>query len=243
MHFFSKPFFKSKSVSVEREYENGVMCIHNNDFYGANKSLVSAATGGHISALYNLSIINGSGLISPHDVDFAIDCLRKAQLGGHTTAQNFTPWIDKAEDTSFGTIALAMFAEKCVPDSSPNHILIMVGCRLYAALCAKYGVEDEVIEYELDAASHSKYQYIHNFIQRTGIDRSIFSGGLNRLEEGSAADQITNGLNQLHIGLKKSGHDDKICLMTRCTIVGYIISKSKHAKHSSPLLGVDEFFK
>lgn len=242
MALFGRPFFRSKKDGAESDYTNGVLCIQKNDFYAANNYLMSAATDGHVSALYNLSLINGGGYISPYDVDFAIDCLRKAALGGHPKAQEFSPWIDKAEDTSFGTMALAMVAEKLATDSSPNHILVMVGCRLYAALCAKYDVEDDVIAYELDAASHSDYQYIHSFIKRTGVSKSIYSNGLDRLEKGSAADQITDGLNQLHVGLKQSGHSDKISLMTRCTIVGYVISKSKYANSASPLLGVDKFF-
>ncbi|MEH6640574.1 hypothetical protein [Vreelandella glaciei] len=239
MALFDNPFFRSKDNNAENEYTEGVLCIQKNDFYGANSHLKSAARGGHVSALYNLSLINGGGYISPYDVDFSIDCLRKAARGGHPKSQEFSPWIDKAEDTSFGTVALAMFAAKFAAGNVLSHILVMVGCKLYAALCAKYGVEDEVIAYELDAANHSDYQFIHNFIRRTGVSKSIYSGGLNRLEKGAAADQITDGLNQLHVGLKQSGHDDKISLMTRCTIVGYVISKSKYAKSASPLLGVD----
>ena len=124
----------------------------------------------------------------------------------------------------------------------PNHILMMVGCRLYSSLCAMYDTWDAVIEYELDAASHSDYAYVHNFIDRTGVKKSVYSGGLDRLEEGSPPDQITDGLNQLHIGLQQSGLNEKLCLMMRCTIVGYVISKSKYAGTAHPLLGVDKFF-
>jgi len=94
----------------------------------------------------------------------------------------------------------------------------------------------------LDAASTSDHPYIHKFIERTGVKKTIYSGGLNRVQQGSAADQITDGLNHLFLALKHSGHFDEIGLMIRCTIVGYIISKSKHANGAAPLLGIDKFF-
>lgn len=239
---FDNPFFRSKSSNAEEAYTKGVICLQKSDFYGANELLKSAASEGHVSALYNLSLLNGSGCISPYDIDFSIDCFRKAALGGHPKAKEFSSWIDKANDTSFGTVALSMFAEKCPANNMLNHVLAMVGCRLYSGLCATHDSEDAVIEYELDAASYSDFPYIHSFIKRTGVNKSEYSGGLNRLKDGSAPDQITDGLNQLYFGLKQSGHDDKLCLMMRCTIVGYVISKSKYADGAAPLLGVDKFF-
>ena len=242
MSLFGQPFFRSENTRTEDSYTKGVQCLQSNDFYGADRFLKSAAERGHVSALYNLSLIHGSGHISPYDIDFAIACFRQAASGGHPRTEDFTEWLDKAEDTSFGTIGLAMFAAKFPVTNVPNHILMMVGCRLYSSLCAMYDTWDAVIEYELDAASHSDYAYVHNFIDRTGVKKSVYSGGLDRLEEGSPPDQITDGLNQLHIGLQQSGLNEKLCLMMRCTIVGYVISKSKYAGTAHPLLGVDKFF-
>jgi len=242
MALFSNPFFKSKSKETEDDYSKGVVCLQNGNFYNADKFFRAAATSGHVSALYNLALINGGASISPYDIDFAIDCFRKAGDGGHPKAKEFSTWIDKAEDTSFGTTALAMFAAQLPAQSEPNHLLMMVGCRLYNALCIQYGASDSVIEYELDAASTSDHPYIHRFIERTGVKKSVYSGGLNRVLQGSAADQITDGLNHLSLGLKRSGHSDDLSLMIRCTIVGYIITKSKHANGAAPLLGVDKFF-
>jgi hypothetical protein len=148
--------------------------------------------------------------------------------------KNFLHGIDKAEDTSFGTTALAMMAAKIPTQTEPNHLLMMLACRLYNALCIKYEATESVIEYELDAASTSDHPYIQNFINRTGIKKSIYSGGLNRIQQESPADQITDGLNNLFLGLKQSGHSDKLGLMIRCTIVGYIISKSRHANGAAP---------
>lgn len=236
------PFFKSNDEKTESDYVKGVSALQKNDFYGANKYFAAAADGGHISAVYNLSLINGSGLISPYNIDYAIDCYRVAAFSGHPKAQEFSLWLDKAEDTSLGASALSMLAEKLPPSNFPNHVVMMIGCRLYSAFCEKYGSENEVIAYELDAASHSDHLYIHNFIKRTGVSKSIYSGGLDRLKEGSHAEATTDLLNELHMSLKNAGNDDSVCLMARCTIVGYIISKSKYADLASPLLGVDKFF-
>ncbi len=242
MALFGNSFFRS-SNKIEDDYLNGIQCLQENDFYGANKHFKVAAENGHVSALYNLALINGGGSISPYDIDYSVSCFRKSADGGHPKAKEFSIWLDKAEDTSFGTIALAMFAAQLPAQNEPNHLLMMVGCKLYSALCTQYNATDAVIDYELDAASNSDYQYIQNFINRTGVPSSIYSGGMDRNQPGSAVDQITDGLNNLFLSLKKSGHDDNICLMIRCTIVAYIISKSSRAKNSSPLLGVDEFFK
>lgn len=243
MPLFDLPFFRSQNSSTEDIYSAGVLKLQANDLYEANDLFKKAAVGGHVSALYNLALINGGGSISPYDIDFAVDCYRQAAVLNHPKAKEFSFWLDKADDTSFGTIALAMFAAKAPAQSDPNHVLMMVGCRLYGSLCELYKATDEVIEYELDAASASDYRYVHNFIKRTGIRESVYDGGLNRLSNGSAADQITDGLNNLHFALKQSGHSDDLCRMIRCTIVGYVISKSKYGNSAAPLLGFDKFFR
>ncbi len=242
MALFGKPFFESKSKDAEGAYSTGVFCLQNNDLYGANDYFNQAAAEGHISALYNLALLNGGGSISPYDIDFAVQCFRQAAAGGHPKAKEFSLWLDKADDTSFGTIALSMYASQLPTQDEPNHLLMMVGCRLYGALCKQYNATDAVVQYELDAASNSEHDYIQEFIKRTGVSKSIYNGGLNRLVEGSAADQITDGLNTLHISLKKAGNSDSLCLMIRCTIVGYIISKSVHSPNARPMLGFDKFF-
>lgn len=220
----------------------GVDCLQNNDIYGANDYFKQAAADRNISALYNLSLLNGGGSISPYDIDFAVECFRQAAAGAHPNAKEFSVWLDKADDTSFGTIGLSMFASSLPTQDEPNHLLMMVGCRLYSALCERYKATEAVIQYELDAASKSDYSYVQDFIKRTGISKSIYAGGLNKLQEGSAADQITDGLNNLYLHLKKSGNSDSICIMIRCTIVAYIISKSVYSDKAKPMLGFDKFF-
>lgn len=242
MTLFGKPFFTSDEKKTETSYEDGVRCLSRNDFYGANKHFREAASAGHVSAFHNLAILNGAGYISPYDVDFAADCYYKAAAAGHPTAKEQIFWLEAADRAGVGTDNLSNFASKLPAEHGLNHILMMAGCRFYGALCKSYGATNDVIEYELEAASLSDYKFIQSFVQRTGVPASSFKGGLNRLKAGSAADQITDGLNGLYVGLKKSGHSDEICLMARCTIVGYLVSKSMYSEKSSQLLGVDRFF-
>lgn len=234
-------FFGSQTNEADL-YLQGMICLKMGDSYGANSFFRRSADKGHLSALYNSALLNGGASISPFDIDYAIDCFRAAGNKGHQKAGEYLFWLDKAEDTSFGTIALSMFAANISDNNEPNHLLMMVGCSLYNALCKRCDVFDSVIEYELDAASTSEHEFIHEFIERTGISKSVYRGGLNRIQLGSAADQIKDGLNDLFFGLKQSGHSDELCLMIRCTIVGYLISKSRHAHAAMPLLGVDKFF-
>ena len=242
MALFRKPFFTSSDKNTERSYEDGVRCLSKADFYGADKHFRQAATAGHVSALHNLAILNGAGYISPYDVDFATDCYYKAAAAGHSIAKEQIFWLEAADRAGLGTDNLSKFASTLPVEDGLNHILMMAGCRFYSALCKNYGATNEVIEYELDAASLSDYKFIQNFVQRTGVPASNFKGGLNRLRAGSAADQITDGLNGLYIALKQSGHSDQICLIARCTIVGYFVSKSMYSNRSSQLLGIARFF-
>jgi hypothetical protein len=242
MAIFGKPFFESKSEDVEGVYSKGVFCLQNNDLYKANDYFKQASAKGHISAMYNLSILNGSGSISPYDIDFAVECFRQAAAGEHPNAKQLLIWLQKADDTSLGIDGLVLFASKLPAHNNPNHVLMMAGCRFYRALCERYRATNAVIKYELDAANSSEYDYVHNFIKRTGISRITYEGGLNSLEEGSAAYQITDSLNSLHFALKQSGYSDHLCIMIRCTIVGYIISKSTYSSNAKPMLGVDKFF-
>ena len=239
MALFSNPFSGNQGKTPEDDYSKGVLCLKANDFYGANDFFKSAARGGHVSALYDLGLINSMGRISPYEIDFAISCFHNAAAGGHAKAKDVVGWLN---DKTFDITKLSWLSSIYPAEGWPNIIVTMVGCRLYNALCIEHDVTDSVIDYELDAARFSEHSYIQNFINRTGISGSVYSGGLNRIQEGSVVDAITDGLNNLYVGLKGAGHSDQICLLTRCTIVGYIISKSRHARRAMPLLGTDKFF-
>jgi hypothetical protein len=119
---------------------------------------------------------------------------------------------------------------------------MICAARFYDVICRKYGALTDVIAYELDAAATSDFDFVHSFINRTGIGKDFYEGGLNRLKPGSAADQITDGLNKLHIAMRHSGVSDKLAVMARCSIVGYIIAKSPYGGRSEPLRGIDTFF-
>jgi len=228
-------------MQAEQQFAKGISFLQRNDYHGASIEFAKAVDAGHVSAAYNQSLINGMGVVSPYDIDYAIKCFRQAASGGHPKAEELLLWLDKAQDTSFGTNALSMFASQTPADGSPNHILMMVGATLYNSLCQRYEAIDSVIEYELDAASSSEHIYVQKFVARTGVPEAVYAGGLNRLDKGSPADQITDGLNSLYFSLRKSGHSEELCLMIRCTIVGYIILKSQKYQ-SEPLLGIDHFF-
>lgn len=119
---------------------------------------------------------------------------------------------------------------------------MICAARFFDVTCKKYGATNDVIAYELDGAASSDWKFIHSFIGRTGIDSSFYEGGLNRLSEGSAADQVTDGLNALSVAMGQIGYDQNLIVMARCSIVGYIILKSPYRQNAEPLRGIDAFF-
>jgi hypothetical protein len=243
MPLFGKPAFTSDDRDVELEYTRGVAALQQSDFYTADKHLRRAAAGDHASAFYNLMLMHGAGVLSPYNIDFAADCMYKAAAAGHPKAVENLGLLEAADRGGFGTNNLAKFASEWPSDGGLNHILMICGCRFYDVLCRKYGATVDVIAYELDAASTSDDVSVLEFLKRTGIQESFYEGGLNRLIPGSAADQITDGLNLLHAGLKSAGTRDEYCRMVRCTIVGYVISKSAFGGNAEPLQGTDRFFR
>jgi hypothetical protein len=239
---FQKPAFMSASHETEVIYTKGVLALQQNDLYVADKYLRQAALEGHVSALYNLSLMHGSGMISPYSIDFAVDCFYKAAALEHPQASQSVWLLEAADRGGFGTHNLARFAGEWASGGGLNHMLMMCACRFFDTLCRKYGATADVVAYELDAASQSEDEAVLNFIERTAISPSFYEGGMERLMEGSAADQITDGLNEMHLGLKRLGTRDPYCRMARCTIVGYIVSKSPYGANAEPLLGTDRFF-
>ena len=239
---FQDPYFVSDSIDTEEEYVAGVVALQKNDYEVASRHLGKAARGGHISALYNLSLILGSGMVTPYDFDLAADCWYKSANLGHPRAKDGLWHLEAADRGGYGADNLAKFANN--PGAGGNLIPSVMICaaRFYDVICRKYGATVDVISYELDAASNSDYQFIHAFIRRTGIKDDFYKGGLDRLKAGSAADQITDGLNKLYFAMTSSGINEELALMARCSIVGYIIEKSPFADRSQPLLGVDSFF-
>lgn len=243
MAVFRDPFSKNEDSDVDLFYRTGVQALQSSNWSWANTCFRKAALQGHVSALFNLSIINGAGYVTPYDLDFAIDCFYKAAAAGHPAASGFMPYFEGAERGGLGTKNLAKFAESIQVEDGLNHIMMMCAARFYDVLCKKFGATNDVIAYELDAAVTSANPAILRFVKRTGVSSSFYAGGLNRLKSGSAADQITDGLNELHFGMKSSGMKDNMCLMARCTIVGHIILNSPYAAGSQPLKGVENFYR
>jgi len=243
MPIFQKPFFTSSNEITEKHYAKGVVLLSGQLYEQANQHFRAAAEGGHVSALYNLAILNGSGLIEPFDIDFAADCFYKAAQAGHPKAQEVLFMLEAADRAGMGTTHLANLALNTPPvDRSLPYWVMITGCRFYAAVCQATDAIDAVIHFELDAASGSSHQYVQHFVKRCGVSASEFAGGLYRLQEGDAASQITDGLNNLFLSMRQAGYADNVCLMARCTIVGYVIARSKYAAFTPPLPGINGFF-
>lgn len=239
---FQNSFFKSENEFIENLYLQGVRHLKANEHYAADKSLRAAAAGGHVSALYNLFILNGGGYISPYDIDLAADCFYKAAKAGHPSALKNLFMLEAADRAGFGTINLAHLAATISPRGGLSALLMVCACRFFYAISEVHGVTDAVIAYELNGASFSENHEVMSFIRRTGVPESFYSGPLSNLQEGEAADQITDGFNSLSFALQSAGNTPQICAMARCSILGYMISKSPQGRNSKPLLGLDKFF-
>lgn len=236
------PFFKSTDHDVEASYNLGVKALQDRDINSASQLFGEAAKGGHISALYNLSLLWGGGYVTPYNFDLAADCWYKSATAGHPNAQSTIFMLEAADRGGFGADNLVKFIEREGVSAQLVPQVMICAARFYDAICRKYGATVDVIAYELDAAANSDFDFVQAFIQRTGIGMDFYSGGLDRLETGSAADQITDGLNALCIAMRHSGVSDKLTVMARCSIVGHIIAKSPYGAHAKPLRGIDTFF-
>lgn len=239
---FSKPFFKSTKKNIEDEYTAGVLSLQKGNYSDASVHFNNAAKDGHISALYNQFILIGSGRITPYNFDLAADCWYKAAEAEHPHAKEALWQLEAADRGGFGTDNLIKIIENSPSNQGLIASIMVCAARFFDVLCRKYGATADVIAYELDAASMSEYSFIHSFIKRTGLRSDFYQGGLNRLQSGSAADQITDGLNKMSIAMIRAGYSEKIVIMARCSIVGYIILKSVYGEYSKPLLGIDTFF-
>jgi len=180
--------------------------------------------------------------MAPYDFDLAADCWYKAAEAGHPRAKESLWQLEAADRGGFGADNLAEFARQLNPSGGLIPSIMICAARFYDVICRKYGATVDVIAYELDAAATSDFDFVHSFIARTGIDKGFYEGGLNRLKNGSAADQITDGLNNLQLAMRRSGAGYRLALMARCSIVGYVIAKSPYGDRSQPLRGVDAFF-
>lgn len=256
LHKEGAQHFISDDDEAEGRYIKGVLCLRRGDYDGANDNFKAAASKGHVSAYWNLAILIGSGRVTPFDIDYAADCFRAAAGGGHPTANKWIYMLDAADRGGFGYDNLErMIAAGGSQDDLPA-ILIVCACRFTHVLCTQHGVTDEVIDYELPAAAKSDNPAIREFVRRTGIDlprrpmrwvnespddshMEFFSPDL---EEGSPADGITDGFNQITVALMRAGYSDELATFARCTVLGYVISKSARGTHAKPLLGLEQFF-
>lgn len=242
MAIFGKQFFKSANASAEEAYKSGVLAVGAREYQNAYELFNRAAEAQHGSAYYNLFLLHGGGYLSTFDLDAAADNYYKAAELGHPKAKEQLYMLEGADRAGFGMDNLAVLAAGSVETGFLPPILMVCACRFVSAVCLKYGATMDVIAYELDAASTSEDSYVMTFVRRTGINQDFYRGGLNRLVEGSSADQITDGLNDFSLALSRSGMGSKLGKMARCTTVGHLIKKSYLGESAAPLLGVKGFF-
>lgn len=236
-----KKFFKGSSESLEDTYQAGSLALMREDFQTAKNLFVAAESEGHGSATYNLFVMYGEGCLSPYDIDQAVHYWRKAVEQDHPIAKRQSSMLGDADHGEFGVQNSVKYASLNAAPGFLNPLLITSACRSLVATCERHGVTSEVIAYELDAASSSEKPMVQAFIARTGIARQVYRGGMDRIEEKSPADWITDGLNDLFFAMRRNGVDEHLCIIARCTMVGYLILKSGFGSQSSPLLGVKEF--
>ena len=150
--------------------------------------------------------------------------------------------LEAADKVQLTPISDTLFMPKVSAHDGLNALVMVTACRYFSGFCAKLNATRDVIAYELDGASSSEMPAVHRFIERTGLDRSFYEGGMDRIAPGSPADMATNALNELGVAMMMSGLKYEICAMARSTVVGYIIRKSPFGSRSGPLLGVSDFF-
>ena len=242
MALFGKQFFTSANAMVEEAYRSGVLAVSAKEYQSAYEHFNRAAEAEHGSAYFNLFLLHGGGYLSTFDLDAAADNFYKAAAIGHPKAKEQLGMLEGADRAGFGMDNLAALATRSVETGFLPPVLMVCACRFVSAVSIKYGATMDVIAYEVDAASLSEDNYVGAFVRRTGIDQNFYRGGLNRLVEGTSADQITDGLNDFSLALSRSGMGSRLGKMARCTIVGHLIKKSYLGENAEPLLGVKRFF-
>lgn len=232
----------------EKLYQKGLVHLKSGEYGLASANFSEAMELGHVSAQYNLSLLWGAGVVSPYDFDIAADCWYKAAAAGHERAKETLWLIEAADRGGFGFDNLAqMTLKQPAAQTQLGQVmlpgpLMICAARFTDVSCRKLGATMDVIAYELDGAASSDFAFVHAFIERMGIDKSFYQGGLERLIENSAADQITDGLNAFSVSLQQSGVPLKLAVMARCSIVGHVIRKSAFGDNATALCGTDTFF-
>ena len=238
---FGKQLFKGSSASAEDAYQAGSLALMREDFQAAKDLFAAAESEGHGSAIYNLFSLYGGGCLSPYDIDRAVHYWRKAAEQNHPEAKQQLFMLENAERGEFGVQASVKHAGLPAAPGFLSPFLITSTCRSLVAACKRHAATVDVIAHELDAASSSEKPMVLAFIERTGVASEIYRGGMARLEEKSPADWVTDGLNDLFFAMRRNGVKEDLCIVARCTMVGYLILKSDLGSKSTPLLGVREF--
>ncbi|WP_299913375.1 hypothetical protein [uncultured Paracoccus sp.] len=223
-------------------FRSAVSAVASDNFYEADGLLRKSMLRGFMPAYFNSAILNGQGCISPFNIDYAVECYRTAAQLGHERAAELLQIINNADIAHLTISDITNLATALEHGTFLNPIHTMVACRFYKSLCEKTSSLEEVILYEIEAASQSEYRSVLEFVDRTGIPPESYEGAYGRLVAGSPADKITDGLNELTVAMSRSGASERSYLFQRCTIVGYLVSRSRLGKDAKLLLGIEDFF-
>lgn len=230
------------SENARELYNDGVKALQSCDHYEADELLRAAAEMKHPSALFNLSLLHGSGWISPYDIDFAAECLLKAAELGHAQAALEVPYIVASDQGSLGAIYLEDRALKTVPLNELNAFLMILACRYYKAVCDIHEATEEWLFWEFGVLSRMKSPHVQSFLSRIGVSASEVAPANFQLEAGSYVEAIATFSHQFFQAMKAAGNSDRSCILARCTLVGYVASHSEFEEFHHPLLGADTFF-
>lgn len=244
MRIFGKQLFRSKNAEIESFYKAGTRAIAAGQYETARSQLTKAAKGDHASACYNLYALHAGGNISPYEIDTAAHYFQQAAALSHPRANSELYLLEAADRAGFGYDNFLDVIKAC-PRAAGYlpPIAMLCACRFTYAVCKKYNIMHDVIAFELDGASYTEKDFVQSFIKRTGLTADFYQGGMDRVESISAAGSTTDGFNKLTRAMRASGIDEDLAIVGRCTILGYLISKSSFGSKSKPLLGVKEFLK
>ena len=193
-----------------------------------------SASKGNPEAMNNLAMLHASGLLPYCDIDFAVDNVLSAAKLGHTNCNKMKLFIAKADDCSFGAIAVNMLATQPYR-GMPSPLLMMVSCRYYKAILEQYHVVNEFLSEEITHMERANLDLCKSFIQEAKSklrnDKTI--------EISEHCEEIQQYFDQIMPSLVQGGCPLNVALFVKCTLIGYIIDK---LIAPFPLLGMSAFF-
>lgn len=245
MKLFNDSIFSTTAAKLQKTYEDGVLALQDNDHYLADQLLKEAAEMGHPSAMFNLSVLHASGVITPYDIDYATQCRRNAAEAGHPKAASEIQWIDAADRGGFGTTNLALMASGSSPQASLSSLMMICACRYFQSITEMHDETRSVLILELGGMQSCADPAVASFADRAvGLPQMLGERDywVESMEAGSALEQITSGIDSFYSSMRKAGWPERMSNFARCSVIGYMAKRSKYANREIPLLGLDKFY-